>query len=233
MTSPAPRDPVCRRTHGGSSASAFAPGRTARGPRCSTCGRPTGAVRRPSQANDALLEQLPDPQFRWYAFPGEPRRLRVVRRHGGRGVDDDEDRGGRDAGATLCEWCAAAMPADQRPEAWRSRRTNRAVGTCADRSLFRPDQHYADRRLGTNDDAERSDRPARFDVGRSMLAASDGGASLFAPASVLRAPQGESIPPLARGAPLSPERLALIDGFKQRPRGSKHASRRAPTRVTG
>ncbi len=38
-----PRVPACPRTHGDSSVSAFAPGRTARGPRCSTCDRPTGA----------------------------------------------------------------------------------------------------------------------------------------------------------------------------------------------
>ena len=53
----------------------------------------------------------------------------------------------------------------------------------------------------------------------TMLAARNGGASLFAPTSVLQAQQGDSTPPLARGAPLSPERLALIDGFRQRSEG--------------
>ena len=41
-----------RRTHGDSSASAFAPGRTARGPTCSTCGRPTGG---PTTSSGAIM----------------------------------------------------------------------------------------------------------------------------------------------------------------------------------
>jgi predicted peptidase len=51
------------------------------------------------------------------------------------------------------------------------------------------------------------------------LLAARNSASLVVPASVIQAQQGDSTPPLARGAPLSPERLALIDAFKQRSEG--------------
>jgi predicted peptidase len=53
----------------------------------------------------------------------------------------------------------------------------------------------------------------------TLLAARNAGASLIAAARGIQAPQGDSTPPLARGAPLSPERLALIDAFKQRSKG--------------
>jgi predicted peptidase len=53
----------------------------------------------------------------------------------------------------------------------------------------------------------------------TLLAARYGPGSLTAPASGIQAQQGDSIPPLARGAPMSPERLALIAAFKQRSEG--------------
>jgi predicted peptidase len=45
------------------------------------------------------------------------------------------------------------------------------------------------------------------------------GSALMAPVSLLRMQQGDSTPPLAPGAPMSPERLALIAAFRQRSEG--------------
>ena len=53
----------------------------------------------------------------------------------------------------------------------------------------------------------------------TLLVARYGPSSLMAPASGIHAQQGDSMPPLARGAPMSPERLALIAAFKQRSEG--------------
>jgi predicted peptidase len=50
-----------------------------------------------------------------------------------------------------------------------------------------------------------------------LLGAMSAGALL--PLSLLRRQQGDSIPPLAPGAPMSPERLALIAAFRQRSEG--------------
>ena len=53
----------------------------------------------------------------------------------------------------------------------------------------------------------------------TLLAARNGSTSWIASASGIQAQQGDSIPRLARGAPTSPERLALIDAFKQQSEG--------------
>jgi predicted peptidase len=53
----------------------------------------------------------------------------------------------------------------------------------------------------------------------TLLAARTGATSLGAPGSGIQAQQGDSMPPLARGAPMSPERLARIDAFKHRSEG--------------
>ena len=50
-----------------------------------------------------------------------------------------------------------------------------------------------------------------------MLGSMSAGALL--PVSLLRTQQGDSMPPLAPGAPMSPERLALIAAFRQRSDG--------------
>ena len=49
----------------------------------------------------------------------------------------------------------------------------------------------------------------------TLLAARESAASLMAPQSRTRVTQGDSMPPLALGAPMSRERIALIDAFKQ------------------
>ncbi len=53
----------------------------------------------------------------------------------------------------------------------------------------------------------------------TLLAARNGGSALMAAASGIQAQQGDSLPPLAPGAPRSPERLALIDAFQRRSEG--------------
>jgi predicted peptidase len=50
-----------------------------------------------------------------------------------------------------------------------------------------------------------------------LLGSMSAGAVL--PLSLLRTPQGDSVPPLAPGAPMSPQRLALIAAFRQRSEG--------------
>jgi predicted peptidase len=53
----------------------------------------------------------------------------------------------------------------------------------------------------------------------TLLAARNGPISWMAPASDMLAQQGDSMPPLARGAPMSAERLALIAEFKHKSEG--------------
>lgn len=57
----------------------------------------------------------------------------------------------------------------------------------------------------------------------ALLAGRHGSTGLMVPVPLLRAQQGDSIPPLARGAPMSPERLALIAAFRQRSEGIETA----------
>jgi len=53
----------------------------------------------------------------------------------------------------------------------------------------------------------------------TLLAARNGPIAWMAPASDMPAPQGDSMPPLAPGAPMSAERLALIAEFKHKSEG--------------
>src|SRR5215218_3732320 len=56
-------------------------------------------------------------------------------------------------------------------------------------------------------------------IGSLLATPRHGLASLIAPPSGLTGPQGDPIPPLAAGAPASPERVALITAFKQKSEG--------------
>jgi hypothetical protein len=53
----------------------------------------------------------------------------------------------------------------------------------------------------------------------ALLTTRNGPTSLIGPVSGMRAQQSDSIPQLARGAPMSPERLGLIDVFKHKSEG--------------
>lgn len=56
-------------------------------------------------------------------------------------------------------------------------------------------------------------------AGTWAATARGGLATMLAPSSFERAAQGDAMPPLAPGAPLSPERIALIDAFKTASKG--------------